>query len=391
MIELSDYRDMLTLKGQYLGHIRKEQADMVENATFTGDIAFRRVFILDPQRGWHYEDAKFSKHAAVSLSKDSVDSYLQFRPKVHYPIGTYVFIPQEPSYELEINYDDPLCAEAKNLWLIIERTDARQFTRYLVIKCDWIYKWITEFGGTRRVAWCWGCAQAANSYTSGVWNDYYLTGLDNLSSAYLPNTFYTYGEDGIKAFHLQDTRSVKIQLRFMITTNRIDPKCFMVTKIGEMNPKGILKLSIKADDYDSMRDNVDLMVCDYYTASGDTQVVLDGNSKTPQHTSVITYQELDADGYLAGADMVSQVNIATAYYFKATTDDGTAPNFVWRIKVDGCADGDALQKLVYLTRVAGDTTMLKIAKSNKLNGKTIILSASDANGDYTSSIGLEVV
>lgn len=171
MITLSDYQTALGKDGKHLGEIRKNDSDAIQNATFTGDIAYRRVYILDPEQGWHYEDAKFSRHALVSMSKDGVDSYLEFRPKVHYPIGTYVFIPDDTSYDLEINEENPLYEGAKNLWFIIERNNDRQFVQYLVIKCDWLLRWVVDLGTTKKIAKCWGSAQAANSYTSGIWND----------------------------------------------------------------------------------------------------------------------------------------------------------------------------------------------------------------------------
>ena len=166
MIDRESYKSFLASKGQHLGEVRKNRSDEIMNATFTGDIGYRKVCILDKDEGWKYEDAKFSKHAASSLQKDSVDSYLQFRPKVHYPIGTFVFIPDDNSYELNVNEEDPLCDEATNLWLIVQRTDSRQFVQYLVLECDWKFKWVTGYGDKKKLMSCWGCHKSANSYTS---------------------------------------------------------------------------------------------------------------------------------------------------------------------------------------------------------------------------------
>ena len=191
MIDLKDYKQMLSHDGGHLGEVRKNQADMIMNATFTGDISYRRVYILSKEEGWHFEDARFSKHASSSIQKDQVDSYLQFRPKVHYPIGTYVFIPDATNYNLTISpievkeeevnqvcptveeewdYDiygtEPLWDGAKNLWLIVGRTDDKQFVRYLVLQCDWKFRWVTGYGDRKQLQSCWGCHKSANSYTS---------------------------------------------------------------------------------------------------------------------------------------------------------------------------------------------------------------------------------
>ena len=55
----------------------------------------------------------------------------------------------------------------------------------------------------------------------------------------------------------------------MITNNDIHPNCWMISKVTEMNPQGILKLSIKQDEFDIHRDNIAERVCDYYLDDGD--------------------------------------------------------------------------------------------------------------------------
>lgn len=166
MIQLNDYLNIMRSNGSSLGEIRKNNADMIVNQNFTGDIGYRKAYILDPKNGWHYEDIIFSRHGITSTSKSGVDSYVQFRPQKRFPIGTYLFIPDEESYELTINKEDPLCSQAKKLWFIVDKTDYRQFVRYLVIKCDYLLKWVTDFGGKRHIEKCWAACQAANSYTS---------------------------------------------------------------------------------------------------------------------------------------------------------------------------------------------------------------------------------
>lgn len=166
MITKDDYMTYLASKGAHLGEVRKNRADMIMNVSFKGDIGYRLVYILDPENGWKYTDAKFTRHALASTSKDGVDSYLQFRPKEHYPIGCYVFIPDDTSYELDINMDNPLYDGAENLWMIVERTDSRQFVQYLVIRCNWKLRWVTGVGDRKIIQSCWCAVRDAKSYTS---------------------------------------------------------------------------------------------------------------------------------------------------------------------------------------------------------------------------------
>lgn len=172
MISIADYTSYLQSKGSHLGEVRKNQSDALMNATFKNDVAYRQVYILDPEDGWKYVDAKFAKHAAASIIKDQVDSYLQFRPKVHFPIGTFVFIPDDMSYELDIDFEHPFQGDVSNLWLIAGRTDSKQFVRYLVLRINWNLKWVVGYGDRKQIYSCWSVARSANSYTSGVWNDY---------------------------------------------------------------------------------------------------------------------------------------------------------------------------------------------------------------------------
>lgn len=172
MITQDMYKSMLTSRGRNLSQARRNQSDMIMNATFTGDTGYKRVYILDPERGWHYEDAKYSKHAAVSILKDAVDYYLQFRPNTHYQIGLYVFIPDDVSDDIgfkEFEPIDPFQDEGfdmNKLWMIVNKNDDTQFVRYNILKCNWDFRWICKVHGKMELMHIIGCSRNANSYTS---------------------------------------------------------------------------------------------------------------------------------------------------------------------------------------------------------------------------------
>ena len=67
MITLDMYQSMLNVKGKNLSQVRQYNSAMVMNTTFIGDIGYKRVYILDKNEGWRYEDAKYSKHATPSI------------------------------------------------------------------------------------------------------------------------------------------------------------------------------------------------------------------------------------------------------------------------------------------------------------------------------------
>lgn len=378
MITWNDYKSALSGKGNHLGEIRKNHADMIMNATFTGDIGYRKVYILDPNEGWKYTDAKFSRHSLTSISKDGVDSYLQFRPKEHYPIGCYVFIPDDVSYNLKINTDNPLGDDVKNLWLIVGKTDNRQFVQYLVLRCNWNFKWITGIGDEKVVQNCWGCIRNANSYTSGIWVDYRITGLDNITSAWLPDTYNVYQK--LDTYNLSDTRMIRHQLRFMITHNQIDPKCWMVSKVDDTTPAGIVKLTFKQDEFNPKRDNPVLLLCDYYNNSGD--IVVDGNIPEPTESS-IKYMIVNGDGELEeSGSSAPLLEIGNTYYFESNNSD-------WRITALGEFTDDerlSLEKLITIRKVNDTAISLRPGKSNRLKGVQFNLSS----GSDTGAIILEV-
>ena len=169
MITSDMYQLILNTKGKNLSQVRKYNSALVMNATFTGDIGYKQVYILSKEEGWKYEDAKYSKHATPSILKDAVDYYLQFRPYIHYPIGTYVFIPDDEDNEIgfeDFIPEDPFKDEnfdVNKLWIIVGRNDARQFVRYNIIKCNWNFRWVARINGENKILNVWGSVRNANS------------------------------------------------------------------------------------------------------------------------------------------------------------------------------------------------------------------------------------
>ena len=96
MVTAEMYKNYLSSYGSNLAQVKKNQSDAIMNNSFTADAQYKRVYILTKD-GWKWEDAKYQRHAKLSILKDAVDYYLQFRPKVHYPIGSYVFVPDDTS------------------------------------------------------------------------------------------------------------------------------------------------------------------------------------------------------------------------------------------------------------------------------------------------------
>ena len=403
MITSDMYKSVLNIKGRNLSQVRQYNSAMVMNATFTGDIGYKRVYILDKEEGWKYEDAKYSKHATPSILKDAVDYYLQFRPRVHYPVGTYVFIPNDMDYNIGFEEEDPVDPfkdenfDVNKLWLIVGKNDANEFVRYNIIKCNWNFRWIARVNGENKILNVWGAVRNANSYTSGVWTADYTTALDNITNAWIPDIFLLY-EDKLSDYDLCDTRYLRHEHRFMLTHNKLDPKVYTVTKVQDLVPQGIIKLTLKQDELNNVRDNVDLMLCDYYNSFG--EVVTKQESHIDDTARSFLWSAIvDENGVLQrNQEQDNILHIAVISYFnvefflKGKLQDLNAE---WRINYNGSSELSEdeikhLCDLMVMRQIDKSTISIKPAKTNKLIGERFILSVQDSNGDYASSIELEV-
>ncbi len=396
MISLDDYTSYLSDQGKSLGWVRKERADMVMNARFKGDIGYKRVFILDPVEGWKYTDARYSKHAVQSIQKDEVDYYLQFRPKEHYPVGTYVFIPNDTAEDLDINENNPLNGDVSNLWLIVQRNDTKQFVRYLVLPINYQLRWVMGHDDRKEIWKCWCCVRNQNSYTSGIWNDFRVTSLDNLTSAWLPDTYNIFG-DKLTEFGLVDTRVLTHQMRMMITHNDLHPNCYMVSKVDDTTPRGIIKLVLKQDDFNATRDSIEFHVCDYYTKSGEISITRPEPTIPidPENRSLIVNMTINEDGELFWNFDNTPLQLGETYYYYCWFYDDTLKRR-WRITLidedDEYTEEErfALERLFSIREYSYNTIMITPGKSNKLKGKKFQLLVCDIDGNYEATLDLEV-
>lgn len=403
MITTNMYKDILNTKGKNLSQVRQYNSALVMNNTFNGDVGYKQVYILNKDKGWIYEDAKYSKHATPSILKDAVDYYLEFRPKIHYPVGTYVFIPNDEDYEIGFEEDSPTNPfkdsnfTVDKLWLIVGRNDANEFVRYNIIKCNWNFKWIARVNGENRILNIWGSVRNANSYTSGVWTADFTTSLDNITNAWIPDTYLIYG-DSLSDFELCDTRYLWHEHRFMLTHNILDPKVYGVTKVQDLVPQGIIKLTLKQDELNEVKDNVELMICDYYSDSG--QIVLKQETHTNASAqSFLWSASVNSDGILMkNLTLDNVLHIAQISYYNVEfflNNNLQDINAEWRIEYNGTSnitdeEKQHLCNLVVLRQLDKDVVSIRPSKSNKLIGERFLLTVQDVNGDYAFSYELEV-
>lgn len=418
MITEDMYKGYLNSKGRNLSETRRHHSAMIVNDRFTEDPNYKRVYLLDSVEGWIWTDVKYSQHSRQSIAKDDVDYYIQFRPNEHHTVGTYVFIPDDTDPEIGFSEETPInpfndknfehIFDKGKLWMIVDRNNSSQFVRYMALQCNWLFKWIVNYKGERRIMSCYGITRTQSSYTSGQWVADRSVELDNVTALFLPDTNYIFGEDR-DLYGLDDTRYFDYDLRLMLSTNTIHPKCYRVTKITELAPKGVLKCTVKQDEYDAKKDNVNLMICNYYDEDGD--ITIDENIPIdPDHskTSIISFAKNTEDGIVEDPEGTNELVIGSTSYFIATFSDDSPTEIQWRIDYVDVTEDDltlsnerkeyycGLLKITHLAETCNDENKLihsisvRPNKVKSLVNKKFKLNVENYDGEYKSSILLEV-
>lgn len=241
-----EFKNRMGMQGRYMGEAFKKQSDLIMDATFTRDIAYRKCYILDndyffPEqtlegyikakavwsgkdtynpkkiKGFKPIDAKYLIHSYTNLQSDAVDYYLQFRPLAHgknpnIRIGNYVFVPDDLGIY--------------RLWMIVARDDKPQFPQFYILQCDSLLKWyigheeIPLFEGPHvetGTYYTWTVQRTQSSYNSGVWSDYSTTTVQNQLKAWMPTN--------------SDTNTIIYNEHFVISDNPLRRVAWEVSKV----------------------------------------------------------------------------------------------------------------------------------------------------------------
>jgi hypothetical protein len=266
-----DFKNRMARQGNYMGQVLKNQSDVIMDATFSRDPAYRicylqnvdaifpeqtlngymqarsvfagnEVYDMDDLIGFEKIEAKYLVKSYYNIQGDTIDYMLQFRPNVHgtnlnIRVGAYVFIPDDLG--------------VYNLWLIVARDDRPQFPQFYVLRCDFLAKWhISEEDRSRYEGthvdtgsyYTWCVARIQSSYNSGVWTDYSTTSVENQKKLWLPTN--------------DDTRTIVYNEHITISDNKYRRTSWEVTKYIDTEPKGLVKLTLAQQLEYSQRDNL---------------------------------------------------------------------------------------------------------------------------------------
>ena len=163
---LDSYRLRMNALGGYEGESRRRNSQKIMDASWMRDTATKPVYIKWVDSGLPVIDdddipvyAKYNVKSYLSITGDSVEYLLQFRlddikNRPDIKVGAYVKIPNEMD-----NWE---------WWLIVAEDDRTQFRQYYILKCTWIYRWVSRVSGKRIIYECLGAPRKQNSYNSGV-------------------------------------------------------------------------------------------------------------------------------------------------------------------------------------------------------------------------------
>lgn len=271
-MDFNTYKSRMTVHGNTLGKVRKQQSDEIMNATWWGDVQSRVCYLYDyfhdgekdklkdlnPQNDKNKipVDVKFIITQYGTIAKGDVEYHIQFRPNQEcvldyfnttygkkynsdYPVGMYIDIPDDNG--------------VYNKWLICAKHIANQFVKYSVLPCNYTLRWI--YKGEKYLMSA--IFRASNSYTSGVWRDYVFQSTNNQNTIWLPaNTI---------------TDNIYYDERFIVSAPIKEPIVWSVTKIDNVDIRGIVKITLLQDKFNQFKDYVNLetyeMYADYYESN----------------------------------------------------------------------------------------------------------------------------
>ena len=247
---LDSYRIRMTTLGGHAGEARRRNAQNIMDASWMRDPATKPVYVkwVDSGLPMINDDdipvyAKYNVKSYHNITGDEIAYLLQFRledmrtnPDIK--VGSYVQILNE--------MDEP------EWWLIVHYDDRLQFRQFSILKCTWTYKWVSIIGGQRIILQCLGAPRKQNSYNSGVWLDYTTQTVENQEVLWLPTN--------------NDTKTIAYDTKFLKSTpGRYPPIRWTITKIEDTATDGISKFTLAQDQFDPAKDNVDLMIANYYS------------------------------------------------------------------------------------------------------------------------------
>lgn len=255
---LDSYKFRMTTLGSYEGEARRRNSQKIMDASWMRDVATKPVYVKWVDSGLPVVDdddfpvyAKFNVKSYHNITGDEIAYLLQFRQddmkaNPNIKVGSYVQIKNE--------MDEP------EWWLIIHEDDRLQFRQFSIVKCLWVYKWVSRVDGKRIVHQCLAAPRNQNSYNSGVWLDYTLQIVENQSIAIMPTN--------------DDSRTITYDTKFLISEpGRYPPIAWKISKIFNSFNGDITRFTMTQEQFNPATDNAELMIANYYESAVEPEIL----------------------------------------------------------------------------------------------------------------------
>lgn len=246
---LDSYRLRMAALGSYEGESRRRNSQKIMDASWMRDAATKPVYVKWVDQGLPSVSdqdevlyAKYNVKSYHNITGDEIAYLLQFRledlkNRSDIKVGSYV--------QIENELGQP------EWWIITHFDDRTQFRQFSILKCLWVYKWVSRVDGKRVIRQCLGAPRNQSSYNSGVWLDYTFQVPENQHIAMLPTN--------------DDTRTIMYDTRFLIgDPGRYPQIAWQISKVQPSLNGSITRFTMTQEQFNASTDNAELMIANYY-------------------------------------------------------------------------------------------------------------------------------
>lgn len=303
MVNLSDYKNIINPLSESQGKIHQNQSDMLLELTWNRDMQSKVCYIYD-----YYHDSEQNKNINLNpkldlkktridakyivtqygtLAKDQVEYHLMFKPSQLCPLDYYKenFIDKyDAEFPIGLYIDIPDNRGIYRRWLICDRDLDLQFITYTILPCNYYFHWINKNMKMKM----WGVARLHSSYNSGIGDEGISFTVENQNQIWIPSNEYSdsinYVEDGINK-------------RIIISGRKEEPLTWKVSKIENLHPIGINKITVIQTKFDenkdlivplNVSDSVYEMYADFYNSSIEPEVPIEPIEETEDYSVITT-------------------------------------------------------------------------------------------------------
>ena len=394
MITFKNFQD---LHGTSIpGRARKYDSDLIMDVTFEEDIQYQVGYFYDYYhddepliyKNLHSDSSKtktpiplkFIIHSHNTENKDQVGYHIQFKTTQINPIDYY----EEYVKKWDCEFPVGLYVDIQNekgiykKWLVTERADwlGLQFPTWYILPVDYLFQWVYRDvnGKATKYQMC-GVQRSQSSYNSGVWIDYKFQTIENQRKCILPMN-----DISANIFYNQ---------RFIISAPIPEPLAWLVTKVEDVSPKGVRRITFAQDVFNQHKDyvekgedgNVIGMYADYWVSS----VEPENYSSNLESISPSSATQITCSGK-------QQIKIGGSYKTFTVTyvdsdDQSSYPETgEWNFTIDG---EDATNILTINHTDQPNKVKVKFDGGDEYIGK--ILTITHKSGDLVASLRIEIL